>query len=109
MTITTDTANLDSTIEFVITRKAQIARLQDELDQALDALRQAVDDGDLDPAFQHNDAKFDLRPGRITYDYPAEVTSLSLRLKDAQAAAIAEGTATQKQGASYWVVKLPKP
>lgn len=109
MTITTDTVDLDATIEFVITRKAQIARLQDELDQALDALRQACDDGDLDPTFQHNDVKFDLRPGRVTYDYPAEVTTISLRLKEAQAAAIADGTATQKRGEPYWVVKVPKP
>lgn len=109
MTITTDTANLDATIEFVITRKAQIARLQEDLDQALDALRQAVDDGDLDPTFQHNDAHFDLRPGRVTYDYPSEVTALSLRLKDAQAESVASGAATQKRGAPYWVVKLPKP
>lgn len=108
MTTTFDATDLNATIEFVITRKAQIKRLQDDLDQALDALRQAVDAGDLDPQFQHDDASFDLRAGRVTYDYPAEVTALSLRLKDAQAAAVADGTATQKRGEPYWVVKLPK-
>jgi DNA recombination-dependent growth factor C len=107
MTITTAATDLDATIEFVITRKAQIKRLQDDLDQALDALRQAVDDGDLDPQFQHNDVKFDLRPGRVSYDYPPAITNLSLQLKDAQAAAVADGTATQKRGEPFWVVKLP--
>jgi DNA recombination-dependent growth factor C len=107
MTITTTATDLDATIEFVVTRKAQIKRLQEDLDQALDALRQAVDDGDLDPQFQHNDAKFDLRPGRVSYDYPPAVTSLSIQLKDAQAAAVADGTATQKRGEPFWVVKLP--
>lgn len=105
MTIPTD---LDATIAFVITRKAQIAKLQDDLDQALDALRQAVDAGDLDPTFQHDDAKFDLRAGRVSYDYPADVTAMSLKLKDAQAAAVADGTAAPKRGEPYWVVKLPK-
>lgn len=106
--IDTSTVDLDATIEFVILRKQQIARLQDELDQALDALRQACDDGDLDPTFKHNDASFDLRPGKASYDYPPEVATLSLRLKEQQAAAVADGTATLKRGQPYWVVKVPK-
>lgn len=109
MTTTIPTTDLDATIEFVILRKAQIAKLQDDLDQALDALRQAVDAGDLDPTFKHNDVAFDLRSGRVSYDYPSEVTALSLKLKDAQAEAVASGAATIKRGEPYWVVKLPKP
>jgi predicted transcriptional regulator len=108
MTISINTSNLDATIEFVIARKQAIAKLQDDLEQALDSLRQAVDNGNLDPAFKHNDAAFDLRAGRVTYDYPADVTALSLRLKDAQAAAVADGTATQKRGEPFWTIKLPK-
>lgn len=109
MTITTEAINLDATIEFVITRKQQIARLQADLDQALDALREAVDAGDLDPQFQHDDVRFNLSAGRVTYDYPPEVAALSLKLKDAQSAAVADGTATAKRGEPYWTVKLPKP
>lgn len=106
--MTFDPDTLDATLDFVIARKQQIAKLQDDLDQALDALRSAVDSGDLDPQFQHNDAKFDLRPGRVSYDYPQAVTDISLRLKDAQAEAVANGTATAKRGEAYWVVELPK-
>lgn len=108
MTIATP-PDLDSTIEFVITRKRQIKQLEDDINQALDALCQAVDNGDLDPTFEHDDTKFDLRPGRVTYAYPPAVTELSLKLKDAQAAAVADGTATPKHGEPFWVVKLPKP
>ena len=79
-----------------------------QLNTAVDALREAVDAGDLDPQFKHNDTAFDLRPGRVTYTYPPAVTELSLRLKDMQAQAVADGTAVQKIGEPYWTIKLPK-
>lgn len=100
--------DIDATLDQVISLKRQIKSLEGMLDTALDALRGAVDDGDLDPQFKHNDVGFDLRPGRVTYAYPPAVTELSLRLKDAQAAAVADGTAVQKIGEPYWQVKLPK-
>lgn len=102
------TLDIDATLEQVISLKRQIKSLEGMLDTALDALRTAVDDGDLDPQFKHNDTAFDLRPGRVTYTYPPHVTNLSLALKDAQAAAVADGTATLKQGEPYWQIKLSK-
>lgn len=103
-----DDQDLDATLDQVIALKRQIAALQATLDDALDSLQQAVDTGELDPSFKHNDAAFDLRSGRVTYDYPQAVTTLSLQLKQAQADAVAAGTATAKQGNPYWVIKLPK-
>ena len=102
------TLDIDATLDQVISLKRQIKSLEGMLDTALDALREAVDDGDLDPQFSHQDTKFDLRPGRVTYTYPAHITELSLRLKDAQAAAVADGSAVQKLGEPYWQIKLPK-
>lgn len=100
--------DIDATLDQVVTLKSQIKALEATLDEALDALQQAVDAGDLDPSFNHNDAAFDLRAGRVTYDYPQAVTELSLSLKRAQTDAVADGTATAKQGAPFWVVNLPK-
>lgn len=101
--------DVDATLDSVITLKRQIASLQGMLDTALDALRQAVDEGDLDPQFSHNDATFNLNAGRASYDYPPEVTQISQALKLAQADAVANGTATIKRGEPFWTVKLPKP
>ena len=100
--------DIDATLDQVCSLKRQIKSLEGMLDTALDALREAVDAGDLDPQFSHQDTKFDLRPGRVTYTYPPAVTELSLRLKDMQAQAVADGTAVQKIGEPYWTIKLPK-
>jgi hypothetical protein len=100
--------DIDATLDQVITLKRQISDLQATLDTALDTLQQAVDAGDLDPSFKHNDTAFDLRSGRVTYDYPPAVADLSLQLKRAQTDAVAAGTATAKHGAPFWVIKLPK-
>lgn len=102
------TLDIDATLDQVISLKRQIKSLEGMLDTALDALRTAVDEGDLDPQFRHNDTAFDLRPGRVSYSYPPAVTELSLRLKNAQAAAVADGTAVQKLGEPFWTIKLPK-
>lgn len=108
MTAATPAVDLDFTLERVIDIKRQIKHLEAKLDGYLDDLRNAVDAGDLDPQFSHNDVSFDLREGRVTYTYPPEVTALSLKLKDAQAAAVADGSATLKRGEPFWTIKLPK-
>jgi hypothetical protein len=100
--------DIDATLDQVITLKRQISDLQATLDTALDTLQQAVDAGDLDPSFKHNDTAFDLRAGRVTYDYPEAVTTLATQLKQAQVDAVAAGTATAKHGNPFWVIKLPK-
>lgn len=108
MTAATPAVDLDFSIERVIDIKRQIKHLEAKLDGYLDDLRNAVDAGDLDPQFSHNDVDFDLRDGRVTYTYPPEVTALSLKLKDAQAASVADGSATLKRGEPFWTIKLPK-
>lgn len=108
MTAATPAIDIDFTLDRIIDIKRQIKHLESKLDGYLDDLRTAVDIGDLDPTFSHNDVTFDLRDGRATYTYPPAVTELSLKLKDAQAAAVADGTATLKRGEPFWVIKLPK-
>lgn len=102
------TLDIDATLDAAITVKRQIKDLEAQLAVILDTLQQAVDVGDLDPSFKHNDTAFDLRPGRITYAYPEAVTTLATQLKQAQADAVAAGTATPKQGNPFWVINFPK-
>lgn len=102
------TTNIDATLDAILSIKRQIKDLEAELDTHLDDLQQAVNDGDLDPSFKHNDAAFDLRAGKVSYTYPPAVTTLAQDLKQAQADAIAAGTATAKHGNPFWVIKLPK-
>lgn len=104
----TITTNIDATLDAILSIKRQIKDLEAELDTHLDNLQQAVDAGDLDPSFKHNDAAFDLRAGKVSYTYPEAVTTLAQDLKQAQADAIAAGTATPKHGSPFWVIKLPK-
>lgn len=106
---TTTAIDIDHTLDQVVAIKSQIKALESKLETYLDNLRQAVDNGDLDPQFSHNDTSFNLSAGRISYTYPAEVTALSLKLKNAQAEAVANGSATLKRGEPYWSIKLPKP
>jgi hypothetical protein len=102
------TLDLDATLDAAISIKRQIKDLEAQLAVVLDTLQQAVDVGDLDPSFKHNDAAFDLRAGKVTYTYPEAVTTLATQLKQAQADAVAAGTATPKQGSHFWVIKLPQ-
>lgn len=105
---TTTAIDIDHTLSEVVAIKQQIKALEGLLNGHLDNLRQAVDAGDLDPTFTHDDTQFDLRSGRVSYDYPAEVVAISQALKLAQADAVANGTAILKRGEPYWQVKLPK-
>ena len=102
------TLDLDATLDAAVSIKRQIKELEARLAVVLDTLQQAVDVGDLDPSFSHNDAAFDLRAGKVSYTYPEAVTTLAAELKQAQADAVAAGTATAKHGNPFWVIKLPK-
>ena len=100
------TIDIDATLDAVVSIKRQIKELESELD-ALDTLRTAVDDGNLDPQFEHNDAKFNLQAGRTTYTYPPDVKAIADNLKRAQSDSVANGTAIAKQGNPFWTINLP--
>lgn len=101
-------STIDERLDQVWRIKKLIARLEDDLANLLDQLTQDVAEGDLDATFSHNDATFSWSPGKVSYTYPQAVVNLSQQLKQAQAAAVADGTAAMKRGAPYWTVQLPK-
>ena len=102
-------STIDERLDQVLSLKRQIAQLEQQLASHLDQLTQDLAEGDLDATFSHNDASFSWSPGRVTYTYPQAVVDLSQQLKQAQAAAVADGTAAMKRGHCYWTVKLPRP
>jgi len=99
---------IEERLDQVLALKKQIAALEQQLADHLHELTNDVAEGDLDAVFCHNDSSFSWSPGRVTYDYPQAVIDLSLQLKQAQAEAVANGTAAMKRGQPYWTVKLPK-
>ena len=100
--------NIDDTIDRTVQIKRQIAELQAELDHCLDLLQAAVELGDLDSQFSHADVAFSLSSGRASYTYPPAVVQLSQQLKQAQASAIADGSAEISRGTPYWTIRLPR-
>ena len=100
--------DLDQLLAFVCLRKAQAAKIQEELTEALDKLTVLVDEAELDPAFKFNDWSFNCT-SRTSYSYPPEVLEIEGILKNAKKAAEADGTAVAKLGAPFWTIRSPKP
>ena len=99
---------IDHTIERTIQIKREIAALEAELHECLDALQAAVEIGDLDAAFSHNDVGFKLNAGRSNYNYPPAVVQLHQQLRHAQAESIASGAAELTRGPAFWTIRLPR-
>jgi hypothetical protein len=100
--------NLDQLLAFVVLRKAQAAKIQEELTEALDKLTGLVDEAELDPAFKFEDWSFNCT-SRTSYTYPAEVLEIEGKLKSAKKTAEGNGSATAKVGAPFWTIRAPKP
>ena len=104
----TTTPAAPQTVEHVLdqitTTKAQIAILEGRLAGLLDQLTSALDQGEIDDSFAHNDWTFTHCAGRRTWDYPKSVKA---EIKALQEAAQSSGEATQKQGSGYWTIKPP--
>jgi hypothetical protein len=100
--------DLDQLLAFVVLRKAQAAKIAEELTEALDKLTGLVDEAELDPAFKFNDWSFNCT-SRTTYAYPAEVLEIEGILKTAKKRSEADGSATAKTGAPFWTIRAPKP
>jgi len=99
--------DLDQLLAFVVLRKAQAAKIAEELTEALDQLTHLVDEAELDPAFKFNDWSFNCT-SRTSYAYPAEVLEIEGKLKSAKKTAEADGSATAKIGAPFWTIRAPK-
>lgn len=98
------TLTTDQLLQQITDTKAHLALLEGRLAGLLDQLSTALDNGDIDPQFSHNDWTFTRCTGRTTWQYPAAIKH---QIKTLQENAQADGTATQKIGAGYWTIKAP--
>ena len=100
--------DLDQLLAFVCLRKAQAAKIAEELTEALDKLTALVDEAELDPSFSFEDHNFSMTC-RTTYAYPPEVAEIEGILKAAKKRSEADGSATPKLGTPFWTIRAPKP
>lgn len=96
--------DIDALIDDVIQLKAQAKLLEARLAAAMDQLTAALDAGDIDPSFTHDDWAFTYQSGRMTTTYSPEAKAAIKQLQDAD---IQMGRATQKRGTGFWTVKAP--
>ena len=103
---TTPTApqTVEQLLDQITGTKAQLAILEGRLAGLLDQLSTALDQGEIDSSFSHEDWTFTHCAGRKTWDYPKAVKA---QIKSLQEAAQASGAATQETGAGYWSIKPP--
>jgi hypothetical protein len=99
---------IDALLDAVTALKAQQKQLEQQLEPLLEALSAAMDAGQLDPSFSHNDWAFCHNPGRLSYEFPLAVQQIEQQLKAARDAAIQQGSATEKRGKSFWTIRPPK-
>lgn len=97
-------STLDTLLATITRLKAQQRLLQAELDAALDQLTTALEAGEIDPSFAHDDWSFSFTKGRLTTTYSPEAKAAIKGIQDTD---IAMGRATQKQGDGFWVIKAP--
>lgn len=99
---------IDALLDAVTALKAQQKQLEQQLEPLLEALSAAMDAGELDPSFSHNDWAFCHNPGRQSYDFPPAVQQIEQQLKAARDAAIQQGSATEKRGKPFWTIRPRK-
>ena len=100
--------SLEQLLAFITLRKAQAAKIAEELTECLDRLTALVDQCELDQSFSFEDWSFSCS-SRTSYDYPAEVKEIEGKLKAAKKTAEGNGSATPKVGAPFWTIRSPKP
>jgi hypothetical protein len=107
--VAADPADLDAVLDRITALKASQKAIDAELAPLLDALSSALDAGELDASFCHNDFSFCWSAGRTSYDYSEALRQQEQLLKQAQKNAIASGQATARMGRPFWTVKAPRP
>lgn len=91
-------------LDQITATKAQLSVLEGRLAGLLDQLSAALDEGDIDPKFSHDDWTFTHSKGRKSWVYPETVKK---HIKSLQELSQSDGTATMKQGDGYWIIKAP--
>lgn len=103
-TATTEALALDQILDQITATKAQVSILEGHLAGLLDQLSSALDDGEIDPKFSHEDWTFTHSEGRKIWEYPDTVKK---HIKSLQELSQSDGTATMKRTAPYWIIKAP--
>lgn len=96
--------DIDQLIDEVIQLKGQAKLLEAQLASAMEQLTAALQAGDIDPSFSHDDWAFTYQSGRLTTTYSPEVKAAIKQLQDTD---IQLGRAVQKRGLGFWTVKAP--
>ena len=99
---------LDAVLDRITALKSSQKAIDAELAPLLDALSGALDAGELDASFCHNDFCFCWSAGRRSYDYPEALQLQEQQLKQAQQDAIASGLAAARAGKPFWTIKAPR-
>ena len=100
-----DGADLDALLDRITVLKAEQKAIEGALTPLLEQLSGALEAGELDANFSHNDCSFCWSAGRISYVYPEHLQQQEQALKQAQRLAVAIGTASEKQGKAFWTIK----
>jgi hypothetical protein len=100
-----DGADLDALLDRITVLKAEQKAIEGALTPLLEQLSGALEAGELDANFSHNDCSFCWSAGRISYVYPEHLQQQEQALKQAQRLAVATGTASEKQGKAFWTIK----
>jgi hypothetical protein len=96
---------LDALLDRITVLKAEQKAIEGALTPLLEQLSGALEAGELDANFSHNDCSFCWSAGRISYVYPEHLQQQEQALKQAQRLAVATGTASEKQGKAFWTIK----
>jgi hypothetical protein len=97
--------DLDALLDRISVLKAEQKAIEAALTPLLEQLSCALEAGELDASFSHNDCNFCWSAGRISYVYPEPLQQQEQALKQAQRLAVASGMASQKQGKAFWTIK----
>lgn len=94
----------DALLDRVIQLQTQAKLIEAELQAAKDQLSAALDAGDLDPSFSHNDWAFAYQQGRLSTTYSPQAKEA---IKKIQQSDIEMGHAVQSRGSGFWTIKAP--
>jgi hypothetical protein len=101
-------AALDALLDRVTSLKLQQKAIEAALAPLLEQLSAALEAGELDGCFSHNDCSFSWSPGRLSYVYPEPLQQQEQALKEAQRQAVASGSATARHGKAFWTIKAAR-
>lgn len=96
---------LDALLLAITACKGRQRELEEQLEDLLLHLSEALEQGSVDPSFQHAGWSFVHSPGRLKATYPESVNRLEAELKAARQRALQQGLVSQERGKPFWTVR----